>query len=204
MKTSRMKSSKDTRNVTRLFSVLAAILLMAIMSLPSRAAAQTNLLLNPDLTEGTGNSPANWQPQSFRAEKDSSYSAPLEWFPNHSPAELEVQNAQSDDARWAQVLELQPGWYHFTGEVRTESVGLNDIGASLSILEAWVGSHDVRGTMDWQPEGFYVQVGPDGARVTFACRLGTYSNMNTGTAFFRNLSATKVDGPTGSDPVFHM
>ena len=202
MRTSRKRNSIVPRNVTRGFYVVAAILLMTIVSLPSRAAAQSNLLLNPDLTEGSGNSPANWQPQSFRSEKDPNYTAPLDWFPNHSPAELMVQNPESDDARWVQALDLQPGWYHFTGEIRTESVGLNDIGANLSILEAWDGSHDVRGTQDWQPEGFYLQVGPDGAKVTFACRLGMYSNVNTGTAFFRNLSVTKVAGPTNGDPVF--
>lgn len=200
-----MKTSRDLRKVSRSIFVPVAIFLIAMISPPASAATQGNLLLNPDLTEGTGNSPANWQAQSFRAEKDGNYTAPLEWSPNRTPAELVVQNPSSDDARWAQVLDLQQGWYHFTAEVQTQSVDENYIGANLSLLEGWINSHDVRGTKAWQPVGFYLQVGPDGARVTLACRLGMYSNPNTGTAVFRNVTATKVAGPTdSSDPVYQM
>jgi hypothetical protein len=182
----------------------AAILAVAAVMLPAAASAQSNLLLNPDLTQGTGGAPDNWQPQSWLAGQSSNYNSPLTWLPQENPAELEVQNPAPDDARWVQDIHLDPGWYHFTAEVRTDNVGSAATGANLSILQDWIGSHDVRGTSIWQPIGFYLQfVRPGGADVTLAARLGFYSSPNTGTAYFRNIAATIVDGPaTGGDPTF--
>ena len=44
-----------------------------------------------------------------------------------------------------------------------------------------------------------------GADVLLTCRLGFYSSLNTGKAFFRGLSVTKVDAPaSGGDQAFDL
>jgi len=184
--------------------VLTVIVALTVASLPMAASAQSNLLLNPDLTQGVNGVPANWQPESWLAGQSPSYKSPFAWLPQENPSELEVQNPAPDDARWVQTIHLDPGWYHFTAEVRTSGVGTAVSGANLSILQGWIGSRDVRGTSDWQPIGFFLQVvRPGGADLTLAARLGNYGSLNTGAAFFRNLTATIVDGPTaGGDPAF--
>ena len=61
-----------------------------------------------------------------------------------------------------------------------------------------------RGSGIWEPIGFYLLI-PKEANVIFACRLGFYSSMNTGRAWFRDLSVVKVDAPASDgDPSFKL
>jgi len=80
------------------------------------------------------------------------------------------------------------------------------VGANISILGSWIASHAVSGTSDWSPAGFYVQVhDSNGADVVLTCRLGFYSALSTGKAFFRDVKVTKVSAPAaGGDPAFSL
>lgn len=70
-------------------------------------------------------------------------------------------------------------------------------------MESWILSRHVEGTNYWEPIGFYLQV-PKETDVVLACRLGFYSSENTGRAFFRNPSVTKVDAAGADDPSFKL
>lgn len=179
-----------------------ALCLVATAFVPSLVAAQSNLLLNADLTAGTGNTPQDWESGEYAAPQPSDVT--FEWHNNTQPAELEIWNYQPADSRWSQKLHLKPGWYHFTGSVRTENVGELDTGANLSIMDTWFLSRHVKGTGYWESLGFYLLV-PKDTDVIFACRLGFYSSVNTGRAWFRDLSVVKVAAPASDgDPSFKL
>jgi hypothetical protein len=194
-----VKFNRVTTLVSKIVGA-SVLCLMAICFVPSLVAAQANLLLNPDLSAGTGDTPQHWQASAFAESPDD---VTFQWHNDQQPSQLEVWNYQPADSRWTQKLHLKPGWYHFTGSVRVENVGEVDFGASINIMEGWIGSRQVHGSGYWEPIGFYLQI-PKETDVTFACRLGIYSSVNTGRAFFRNLSATKVEAPANDDPSFKL
>ena len=174
--------------------------LMAVCFVPSLVAAQANLLLNPDLSAGTGDSPQYWQHDVYSGPPGD---VSFQWHNEQQPAELEVFNYQPWDSRWTQKVHLKPGWYHFTASVRTENVGELDTGANVSIMESWILSRHVEGSSYWQTLGFYLQI-PKETDVVFALRLGFYSSENTGRVFFRNPSVTQVSAPGSDDPSFKL
>jgi hypothetical protein len=194
-----VKFDRRTRVASKIASLLGLSLLAACF-LPSLVFAQQNLLLNLDLSAGSGDSPQYW-------EHDANTQPPgdvtFDWLKDQQPAELEVWNYQPHDSRWMQTLHLKPGWYHFTASVRTENVGEVNVGANISIMETWFMSRNVQGTSYWEPVGFYLQI-PSETDVVFACRLGFYSSENTGRADFRNLSVTSVAAPGADDPSFKL
>ncbi|HLH77212.1 MAG TPA: hypothetical protein VKV28_10435 [Candidatus Binataceae bacterium] len=185
---------------------IAFLALAVTLGWPALTRAQENLLLNPDLSQGSGNSPTDWVGQSWlQGQPNSKYQGTLQWLSQSQPAELEVSNSAPDDARWVQTLQLDAGLYHLTAEIKTDNVGKGAVGANISVLEGWFLSQSLTGTNDWQPVGFYLNVPPGGANVTFACRLGFYSNLNTGTAYCRNMSVLPATAsPDGSEPVYQF
>jgi hypothetical protein len=183
-------------------AVASAMCLMATAFAPSLVRAQTNLLLNPGLTAGSGNSPLNWENSQFGGEQPGDVT--FEWEQDVQPPDLEIWNYQPADARWTETVHLKPGWYHFTASVRTENVGEDGTGANISVLDSWFLSRQVKGSGFWETVGFYMQVPTEGD-VILACRLGFYSSTDTGRAWFRDLSLIKVDAPASDgDPTFKL
>jgi hypothetical protein len=181
--------------------VAASVLgLIAVAFVPALAHAQANLLQNLDLSAGTGDAPQYWQHDDYTGPPGG---VTFEWVNDQQPAELEVYNYEPYDSRWKQTLHLKPGWYHFSASVRTENVGVSDTGANVSIMETWIQSRNLTGTNYWEPIGFYLQV-PQETDVKFALRIGFYSSENTGRAFFRDPSVTKVDAAGADDPSFKL
>ncbi|MGD0074474.1 MAG: hypothetical protein ABSD31_09045 [Candidatus Binataceae bacterium] len=185
-------------------SVLALMMVvLAVATTVSRDVwASENLLANADLSKGAGDSPDHWRTESWDQKSDvSSYA----WIRRPGePAMLEVKNSKPNDARWMQSLDLEPGWYYLSVEVRTEGVGDKATGASLSIMEDGAMSNDVHGTAPWHEIGMYLKIGKRGGDIEIACRLGGYSSLNTGEAFFRNVKVVRVAAPAEGAPRFEL
>jgi hypothetical protein len=173
---------------------------LAVCLVPSVVRADSNLVLNPGLTAGSGDSPQHWM---HDPDTQPPGDVTFEWLQDQQEPELEVWNYEPLDSSWKQTVHLKPGWCHFTASVRTENVGAIDTGANLSIMESWIKSRDVKGTGYWEAIGFYLRI-PKEADVVLACRLGFYSSENTGRAYFRSPSVTKVGGPAADDPGFKL
>jgi hypothetical protein len=186
----------------------AAIAGAASASSTSAALAESptagrNLLSNGDFSHGSGKSPDNWRTGGWKEEPSvTSY----DWLHSSgSEPELIVNNLQANDARWLQTLSLGPGWYYIGAEAHTEDVPSNAAGASVSLDEDGINSPDIHGIGDWQRLGFYLKVGPHGADIDVALRLGGFGSLNTGRAFFRKASAVKIDAlPAAASPVFDL
>jgi hypothetical protein len=182
------------------FLLVVALIVFAAQFAPPFAAAQTNLLCNPELSAGSGDSPQCWEHDPYTLPPGD---VTFQWVKDQQPGELLIWNYQPADSRWKQTIHLKPGWYHFTASVRTENVGELDTGANISIMESWILSRHVKGTGYWEPIGFYLLV-PKETDVVLAARLGFYSSQNTGRAYFRSLSVTSVAAAGADDPSFKL
>jgi dolichyl-phosphate-mannose-protein mannosyltransferase len=187
-------------------TIISAALCLVIGCLPSLIGpvlADQNLLANPNLTKGAGNSPDAWQSQAWQEGPE--YST-YQWTHEEDKAgELSVTNIKPNDARWAQSLNLTGGWYHFTADLRAQNVGKDATGASISIMEDGITSTDLKGTTDWQRVGFYLKVGSKGADLELACRVGGFGSLNTGTVFCRDIRMERVAAPpAGAQSLFDL
>jgi hypothetical protein len=182
----------------------AAALALAILGVPGAGRAGPNLLNNGDFTRGSGESVDEWRTDAWVLTAGTT---DYEWIaPHHGePAEVEISSRRDNDARWVQGLTLGPGWYHISVEARTRNVLHFFTGASVSVLEDGMISHDLRGDNDWTPVGFYLHVGRHGADVEVALRLGGYMNLTRGQAWFRRARVVKITGPPpAATPLFDL
>ena len=183
---------------------LCAIALLATLGRLVAHGAETNVLLNGTLAKGSGEQPDDWRTEAWVNEPDAfqyTWTHPTD----SAPGQLMVNALKPNDARWMQSLTLSPGWYRFSTEVRTENVGAQQTGANISIMEDGAMSPDIRGTAGWQRISFYLQVGGNGADIELALRVGGFGSLNTGKAFFRNVTAEKLAAPPpDATPVYDL
>lgn len=191
------------RRAILLCAVFLCATLAAALSAPRRAAAADNLLLNGDFAKGSEDQPDLWRTEAWINKPDAFL---VHWhsYPD-KPSELEVDNLQANDGRWMQSLTVQPGWYELSVDIRTENVGPKETGATISVMEDGIMSADVRGTTDWQRVTLYLKVAGHGADIDVALRVGGFSSLNTGRAFFKNATLVQIAAPPPSaSPTFDL
>lgn len=186
--------------VVALFAVLS---LLPVGMLPRRALAQEplpaaaapgNLLVNGSFEEGTygpSQNPNGWiHPTPFA-------SAHFSWDKKYAVdggKSVRISASVPDDAFWTQTVTVKPQTiYHLTGWIKTENVVFTPgpenqmvIGANLSVLHNLSRSVGVLGSTNWK----YVTLefnSENNSQVTIAARLGYWSGIVTGTAWFDDL-----------------
>ena len=198
-----------------------AIVVMLVMLAPLVAAAQPaspsvsatagaehrdpgpNLLLNGNFATGSGDSPDDWRTSAW---KEGPEATTYDWLHGlGSEPELVINSTQTNDARWLQSISLGGGWYRLSVEARSERVDFSSTGVTISLTEDDISSRDLRGTTSWQNLELYLKIGPHGADIDVALRLGGYSSLNSGHAFFRRARLEKIAAPPpGVGPVFDL
>ncbi len=87
-------------------------------------------------------------------------------------------------------------WYRIAGKIRTDNIGQASIGAYLSLMEGFQNSQDIKGSeKEWQPVELFVKTEKWQDRLTLALRVGGYSSLNTGEAWFSDITVEVVSGP---------
>jgi hypothetical protein len=184
----------------RFAAYVCAFLIESLLQAPRAVSAAQNLLSNGDLAIGSGAASVNgWRTEAWlQSNETTAYS----WIRpvNGQPGELAVFSHHDNDARWQQPLSLGPGWYYISAEAQTRGVLSFHTGATISILDGGVGSADLRGDTDWHRLGFYLKVGAKGADIDVCLRLGGYSSLNRGQAFFRRPAVVQVAAPPNAAP----
>ena len=113
-------------------------------SAPCFADEQKNLLLNADFAKGSEDQPDSWRTEAWI---NSPEAFQTHWHQySDKPSEMEVDNLQANDGRWMQPLTLAPGWYQLSVDIRTENVGAQQSGATVSIMEDGIMSPELHGT----------------------------------------------------------
>jgi len=187
----------DLRRVrAALASALVAWALAVATSVaaPAPAAAAGNLVRNPMLSAGRGSQPNGWSRAAYVMKPEVTR---FTWTRGpQGIGVLQIQNLRPNDARWVQKVPVSPStWYRVSGWIRTLGVGAAHKGAYLSVMGTFHDSEDVRGTQGWRPVGFWVKTGSLDTSLEIGCRLGGYSSLNTGMAFFTGISVEAAGTP---------
>ncbi len=175
----------------RRFAILAGASLLSGLLLAAPVLADSNLLRNPNLEQGSGDQPSAWRTQRLTPGGGS-----FAWARKPKlDSELQITNSNFDIAQWSQPITLQPGWYRLTGEVESHGDGARPIlgvGVSHSV-KGWSSSGTPVPTLGGFYFGeFYFKV-EETREVRVVCRLS-----GRGSAQFRHLALTKMRAAPGS------
>ena len=186
-----MRRVRCARALARTLTALAVLLLVG-----PHAARADNFVQNGDLARGNGSTPDEWRTDRWDT---SSGATDFMWKPpaGGQPAQAGIKNTKPNDARFVQDVHVrEQSWYHISGKIRTDNVGLGTIGAYLSLMEGFQNSQDLKGThADWETAEMWVKTEKWQDRLQVALRLGGYSSLNTGEAWFSDIVVESVSGP---------
>ena len=177
--------------------ILTALILAALI--PFCSAAAENLLKNGDFknldNEGL---PAEWYTDAYIQEPGYSVFGVEEGDPDH-PMAVTIENIGENDARFAQTVEVEPDTlYRISGYIRAEGVE-DGHGANFSVEGIYAFSEPVYETEgEWIRIDYYGETGPEQRALTVFARLGGYSGVSTGKAWFADLSLTETDSVPGN------
>src|SRR5271155_3110315 len=177
--------------------IMPLALIPALICCICLSAYPSDLVNNGILSSGTGELPEGWRHEAFDSQSNA---VKFEWISEASgPGVLKISNLKPDDSRWFQTFAVSPStWYRVSGWIRVEKIGTGGgFGAYLADLDDDYYSPDLRGGQGWQQVEFWMKTGPTQHSVTLACRLGGYSALNTGTAYFTAVSFVQTGSPPG-------
>jgi Gpi18-like mannosyltransferase/predicted membrane-bound dolichyl-phosphate-mannose-protein mannosyltransferase len=174
-------------------AVAFAVLLVLV---PGTARPDENFVQNGDFARGNGSTPDEWRTDRWDTGAGAT---DFMWKPpaGGQPAQAGIKNTKPNDARFVQDVHVrEQTWYHISGKIRTDNVGLGAIGAYLSLMEGFQNTQDLKGThADWETAEMWVKTEKWQDRLQVALRLGGYSSLNTGEAWFSDVVVESVSGP---------
>ena len=174
--------------------ICAIFALTLLISLPCLAETGENLVANGDFSElDSMGLPRDWgRAMWFTDEGVSNLYVSEDGYDGNC---IVVVNADANDARFTQTIPVEPNSiYRFSCMVKADGCGTEGYGASLSFDSTFTYSEIVYDTMgEWRELTVYGRSGEDQDSVILMARVGGYSNINTGRAFFDNISCVKVD-----------
>lgn len=183
--------------MTRL-KVLRCFLTMIISILiPISFCFAENLLINADFSElDEEGYPEFWYTDAYIL--DPGYTVFSVGKDKSNARTIEIRNIGGNDARFAQIVEVEPDtMYRLSGDILADGIE-NGHGANLSVEGIYAFSEKLFDTNgEWKHIDYYGETGPDQDLITVFARLGGYSGESTGRACFRNLSLEKVDNIPG-------
>lgn len=177
---------------------LAVLLIVTIFYISGCATQKENLIKNPSFEETSYGHPVGWESMSFDP-KASEFK--VEQRPGHSGHQYVtiINHTQNDTRYWQQVPVAEFKCYKVTAWVKTEHVGMQQIGANISIKDDLAASYDIRGTHNqWEYLEVFLHTGKNIHSVSLAFGLGGYGSLNTGKISIDDIRMEEVDTlPTG-------
>lgn len=166
------------------------------------ANAAVAILENGDFEEGSNFQPDNWSDDMYYNDDRTTYSWSNSGIGGSSC--ISINSADYNDARVVQTIQVTPGrTYTLSAYVKGENIIADqgaDIGANICLMGGWTVSSNENstGTFDWKRINLTF-VAPASGTVQIGCRLGFYSNLMKGIAYFDNVTLTEQeDFETGS------
>jgi hypothetical protein len=181
------------RFTVRIFLVVLFVAGLISYPVPPVQAAVENLVFNPGFELGS-DFPNGWN-TDYSGGPQPIYTWDSQAFVGTRSVKIDA--SEVTDARFIQEINVQPNTlYRVSGYIKTENVGHSpepvDMGANLSLLGYW--EHHTRpllGTNNWTYVSFAFNSGEE-TRYTLACRLGFWSGMTNGTAWFDDLEIAPI------------
>ena len=170
------------------------ILILALLCFPALAETEgENLIVNGDFEalDGFG-LPEGWSQEMYYT--DASELSVEEGGPDGGSCVLVVNRAEND-ARFAQDVPVEPDTlYQLSCLVRAEDCGLENNGASISVRDTFAASgfaYDTDG--EWIRLECVGRTGPEQTSLGVLVRVGGYSSVNTGKAWFDDVRVVRLD-----------
>lgn len=173
-----------------LLPILSAILLT--LSLCSVSSAEgNNILKNPSFEDA--DKPYSWDQDIWEASDGQKEIKVVNNVFHTGKQCAAIINTKEGDSRLKQTIDVESdSIYKISGWIKTENVGDTQKGANFSILMLQITSTDVKGTTDWKYIEMYGRTGKSQTSLTVTAGLGGYGSLNTGTAYFDDISVEKV------------
>jgi hypothetical protein len=176
----------------RLSRALGPLALLAL-AVPSLAA--TALLQNGRFTETTGMLPTGWRVEAWAKDATDVMWEPAPSGKAGDSGVVRIVNHAANDARLCQTIPVSPGAsYRVSARVKTESIGTATAGALIALEPRVADSIDIKGTQDWQTLEV-IAANVEAATWDVCLRLGSYANLNTGTAWWSDVQVEQIGGP---------
>jgi len=168
---------------------LSLLAFLTVLALPVPAPAA--ILQNGRFAESTAGLPTGWRVEAWARDHTE-----VTWQPSGGEAGVvRIVNHGANDARLCQTVRVTPGAsYRVTARVKTENIGMSTAGALIAIEPRIADSSDVKGTQDWQTLEVSA-ANPDQTTWDVCLRLGSYANLNTGTAWYTDAAVEQIAGP---------
>ncbi|HUO04581.1 MAG TPA: hypothetical protein VMU16_05230 [Candidatus Binataceae bacterium] len=174
--------------------LILTVVLIAGAILPGGAYCApdaANLARNGDLTNGSGNTPADWYAISTLKQ--------LTTFQWHRTADgncvVEMANPVPGYASWHQALYLAPGIYRINAKARIE-FGASDPGNVSLGVQTYDGqqliSDHPRDSGNWNDIGMTLKIDRWGETTELLLQLGTPTTTAAGVASFRDITVTEI------------
>ena len=174
------------------------VCIILLLLLCAQCALAENLLSNPDFESYSGTTPNGWHRDCWYNDTGVSY---LEVDPDgYEGACIKVYSASENDARFVQEVDVEPDTlYEIRCMAKAEGIPSGLIGANISVGSTFVYSSSAYDTDgEWVELKLYGRTGEDQDSLEVFARLGGYSNLNYGCAWFDSFSMTEIESvPAG-------
>lgn len=166
---------------------------LAVTVCAAAAFAVPAPLQNGRFTDPGDGIPRGWRLEAWNRELSDVVVEPAA----NGSGSVRIVNRDANDARLCQSIPVTAGaTYRVSARAKTQDVGMQTAGALIAIEPRIADSADVKGTTDWQTLEV-TAANTDASTWDVCVRLGSYANLNTGTAWFTDVQVDRISG--GSD-----
>ncbi|HEY9062191.1 MAG TPA: phospholipid carrier-dependent glycosyltransferase [Pseudobacteroides sp.] len=176
----------------KLLLPILSVIILAVSLCGVSFAEGSNILKNPGFEDA--DKPYSWDQDIWEAS-DGQKEIKVVNNVFHSGKQCAVIiNSKEGDSRLKQTVDVQSdSLYKISGWIKTENVGDTNKGANFSVHMLQITSADVKGTTDWKYVEMYGRTGKSQTSLIVTAGLGGYGSLNTGTAYFDDISVEKVN-----------
>ncbi|MBD2871535.1 glycosyltransferase family 39 protein [Paenibacillus arenilitoris] len=180
----------------------AIILLLAILCHAVPVEAASNLLKNAGFEQVTDGAPDGWSRDAYLKDEPATAYSVSSSEAHTGTYSAVLENKEANHSRWVQKVAVKPNTvYKLSGYVRTEGIAAGATGAHFFIDGVAVTYPQAQETLGkWEYVYFYGKTGSEQKSLTFGASLGGYGSVNTGKAYFDDVSIEKVSkAPAGAE-----
>lgn len=194
--------SKSFKKISILFFLIVCTMLVSSCSKSTKT--YSNLLQNNGFENYSNDSLDKWENVIWDKSGNGATIGSDSTTKFSGKSSLYISNKTPNDTRIKQTVKVEGNsFYKLSCRVRTRNVGEKNKGANISVQDITDTSKDIKGTVsDWQLVDLYGKTESKQNEVNVTVGLGGYGSVNTGEAWFDDVSIEKVDSvPSGINPV---